>query len=76
MTKAVVIRGVIDFPDPAALGEHRRLNLLGAGHAARTGQHLRRFWPGDTITADDVGAAELARLAGLGAVKIVGETTS
>jgi hypothetical protein len=47
------------------------LDSLSNGHAARTGQHLRAYWPGDTITADDVGAAELARLVALGVCRPV-----
>jgi hypothetical protein len=71
VTKFVVARGVVHVPDPHALAAQRRLDLLSNGHAARNGQHLRRFQPGDTITVDDVGAAELARLVALGVCRPV-----
>ena len=66
MSVVTVVVGVVHVPDRRSLGAQRRLDFLSNGHAARTGQHLRAYWPGDTITADDVSAAELARLVALG----------
>ena len=66
---AVVVRGCVDIPDLVAIAEQRRLNLLGNGHAARNGAHLRRRRPGDLVTADEIGAAELERLISLGVCK-------
>jgi hypothetical protein len=68
MIEVIVVRGTVDVPDPSALGEQRRLNLLSNGHAARTGQHIWRYWPGDTI---ELPAAEAARLIQLGICKRV-----
>jgi hypothetical protein len=74
MTVVTVVRGTVDIPDSNFLAEQRRLNLLSNGHAARTGQHIRRCWPGDTITTDEISAAELARLVALGALRPVKPT--
>ena len=65
MSVVTVVVGVVHVPDRRSLGAQRRFDFSN-GHAARTGQHLRAYWPGDTITADDVSAAELARLVALG----------
>jgi hypothetical protein len=68
---AVVFRGVVEAPTPSALAEQRRVNLLSSGFGARTHAHTRRFQPGDTITADDIRAAELERLVALGVCRWV-----
>jgi hypothetical protein len=62
VTRVIVIKGTIDIPGPRALA----INLLNSGFAARTFAHTRRFYPGDSITIDDVSVAELERLAALG----------
>jgi hypothetical protein len=68
---AVVVRGTVDVPDAGVLGQ-RSPNLLNSAHAARTGAHIRRYWPGDTITTDDgISVAELKRLVLLGVCKWV-----
>ena len=45
----LVIRGSIDIPDPAAVGEQRRLAALSPGFSARTWQYTRRYKVGETI---------------------------
>jgi hypothetical protein len=69
MVACVVVRGTVDTVDAASIGEQRRLNLLAPGHSARNGRHIRRYWPGDIIPADEIGAGELARLVTLGICK-------
>jgi hypothetical protein len=64
----VVARGVVDIPDPAAVGEQRRLAALNPGFSARTFAHVRRYRVGETITLP---AGETARLVELGVVTLV-----
>ena len=64
----LVIRGSIDIPDPAAVGEQRRLAALSPGFSARTWQYTRRYKVGETIVLPP---AEAKRLGQLGIVEFV-----
>jgi hypothetical protein len=67
VTKVVVRVGVIDVPDPSAIGEQRRLARLDAA-AAHTFWHIRRYVVGETILLPK---GEAARLAAAGIVELV-----
>jgi hypothetical protein len=63
-----VIRGAVDVPDVASIGEQRRLVRLDAA-AAHTFWHIRRYVVGEIIP--NLPDGEAKRLARLGVVELV-----
>jgi hypothetical protein len=61
MRTGTVVRGCIDVPDPAGVGEQRRVNALNPGFGARNYKNLRRYRPGGTIELPSGEAERLSR---------------
>lgn len=70
MTKVTVVLGTLDVPDTsaAAIAEQRLIDRQAPGFGGRMFKYRRLFRVGERVT---LSAAEAARLAELGVVKLV-----
>jgi hypothetical protein len=65
---AIVIRGVVDTPAPAAIAEQREVERRALGFGARNCR-ARRYFPGEIV---ELPASDAEHLAATGFVRIVG----